>query len=210
MAKDSGTILLLGGLGVAAFGWYKGWFASFGFPGPAATPSTTITAAQLAAMQQAAAAAASGSGSSSGPSIPAVGTVVDAAGIAAQVAANDSYIVPSASAVSQAPTGYVMVGVADKSAAPAGVIYLRADIAKKNVDTANAAIDALNTAAQIQWEAQNAMNPGAFPAPTPQQPITAQTLQLKDLKSIVGLSGLGDFQRYVFTRTGRVRPVVVR
>jgi hypothetical protein len=43
MAKDSGTtILLLGGLGVAVYGYFQGWFASFGLaPAAAAAPVTT-------------------------------------------------------------------------------------------------------------------------------------------------------------------------
>lgn len=45
MSKDSSSaVLLLGGIGVAVYGYFQGWFASLGFS-PAASPSTAVTAA---------------------------------------------------------------------------------------------------------------------------------------------------------------------
>lgn len=41
MAKDNAsTILILGGLGVAVYGYFQGWFASFGLSAPVAAPAT--------------------------------------------------------------------------------------------------------------------------------------------------------------------------
>jgi hypothetical protein len=52
MAKDSGsTILILGGLGVAVYGYFQGWFSAFGLaPATTATaaPATTTTTAPTA------------------------------------------------------------------------------------------------------------------------------------------------------------------
>ena len=75
MAKDSGsTILILGAVGVAVYGWYQGWFASLlGTPAsassvPAATTAgaATPTAAPAAASTPASPAAPAGYG---GPSL---------------------------------------------------------------------------------------------------------------------------------------------
>lgn len=195
MAKDNSTLLILGALGVGGYFAYtqgmlddlliKIGIQPHGKPGTAAKQSTP----------------------------PAPGKVADTAGITKQVAAQDPYIVPSAAAVGQAPAGYVMVHVQDKAVAPSGVIYLRADLLQKNLDAANAVIAALNTAGKVQYDALlglSIQNPFTNPTPPtfiPATPLTAETLSLKDIKSIVGLSGLGEYQRHVYTRTGRYIPV---
>lgn len=186
MAKDNSTLLILGALGVGGYfaytqGMLDDLLVKFGIQ-PHGKPGTT-------AKQNAP---------------PALGKVADTAGIAKQVAAQDPYIIPSVASVSQPPTGYASIHVKDKSAAPVGVIYLRSDIAGKTLDAANQAIPVLNLQAKALWDGRLAINPdtaGAMPEPLPF--LTLDTLSLNDLKSIVGLSGLGEYRRHVYTRTGR-------
>lgn len=187
MAKDNSTILIIGALGVGGYFAYtqgmldpllvKLGIQPHGTPTPSSTPQNKTAAP------------------------PAPGAIADTAGITKQVAAQDPYIVPSAASVSQPPAGYVMVHVKDMKAAPAGVIYMRADIAQKNLDAANQAIPLLNLQAKAVWDTAVAMNPQtAGPMPTPLPALTLATLSFNDLKSIVGLSGLGDYQRFLYTR----------
>ena len=106
-----------------------------------------------------------------------LGTVVNSqADINAQAQSNLAYIIPSTSAVSQAPNGYVMMAATDTSVAPAGVFYLRNDIATKMIGidqlaakASGGAVPSMNDLAMPQYAAQN-----------PQQVLTA-----------TGMSGFG-------------------
>ena len=196
MAKDSstGTILLLGGLGVAVWGYFQGWFSSLGFaPAAAATTpgtTTTTTTTSTAANPPAATAAA-----------PKLGTVLtSAAQLAAQVAAGDAYILPGPTLISQPPTGYSLasdsnnaeVGYPATNTAP-GTFYVRNDVAAALVGVLNAAQVATHT------------GPGNVTTATLYQfPIQSLT-QLQQIMTAAGLSGLGGLAQYMYTRTGRVR-----
>ena len=222
MAKDSsGTIILLGGLGVAAYGYFAGWFNSiltqFGLPLPSGTAAatipttTTVTAAQLAALQAAAAAqgAASNVGAPVGPAaisptaglapLPALGTVLTtSAQLAGQVAAKDAYILPGPALISQAPAGYTLAtdAAAAEVGGGSGGFYLRNDVAAALLGVQNL----LATAAG-------------------QPPLSLATLytvpisnlaQLQTIMTAQGLSGhtrygMGDFARHMYSRTGRIR-----
>lgn len=217
MAKDNSTLILVGALGVGGyFAYTQGMLdpilVKLGFqPHGTPTPSGGTTGGTSTGGSSGSSSGTSTGGASTGATaVPPVGAVVNAAGIAAQVAAKDPYIIPSPTAVGQSPSGYVMIHVQDKTAVPAGVIYLRADLVQKNLDIANNDIAALNLASKLLYDsqvAQNAISPFTNPPPSPFipiTPVTTDTISLKDLKSISGLSGLGDYRRHVFTRTGRV------
>ena len=190
--EHSGTLLLLGAAAVGAYGWYAGWFTSLmpvttvapaapaqpsGTTNPVLNPNTQIVNAPSTA--------------------PPLGTIVtNANDQAAQVAANYTYIVPSAALVSQAPSGYAMVKVSNMAVAPAGVIYLRNDILQKDLATANAVINAANAATRATMQANQSAN--MF---SPQPLLDASSFTLADLSS--GVSGLGASRRY--SRSGGLR-----
>jgi len=192
MAKESstGTILLLGGLGVAVWGYFQGWFSSLGFTPAAAKPVTGTPAASTAATPPAATAAA-----------PKLGTILtSAAQLAAQVAAGDAYILPGPSLISSPPTGYTLatdsnnaeVGFAAGNTAP-GSFYLRDDVAAALVATINAGQLATQT------------GPGNVTTATLYQfPIQSLT-QLQQVMTGAGLHGLSGLAQYLYTRTGHVR-----
>lgn len=212
MAKDStGIILALGGAGLAYYGYTQGWFASLGFGTPAQVSAAGAafvggagaTPAMAAAQQQAAAQAAllnqlasqgkpTSTGAPVSSSVPALGTVVNTASdIAAQAGANLLYIVPGATMAGQAPAGYVLMAVTDRTAAPSGFVYLRADVANKFLNDSNGVIQQLN---QL-----NATNTGYIP----QALLTIASLSntpsadLSGVKAAItagGLSGLGAFE----------------
>lgn len=83
MAKETGTILLLGGAAVAIYGYFQGWFSGLTTktaPSPAPPPTTTAP------------------GTTGGPAntVPPMGTVVVSVPQAlAQVAAKDAYVMPN-------------------------------------------------------------------------------------------------------------------
>lgn len=175
MAKDStGTILLLGGAGLAAYGWYAGWFANF-LPATAASPAKTP--------------AAGGGSSSAPPPVPPLGTTVTTAADAlAQVAAKDPYILPTAPVYAQLiaalPAGYQVMTTTD-----AGGVLLRQDVyAAVSTDVAN--------------RISRAMSSGASGASV-QAAGLLTTEQIKQVMSNQGLSGLGDYRRHLAARTGR-------
>ena len=197
MARENGsTFLLLGAAAVAFYGYTQGWFSSlFG---------TTAAAATSTAAQQAAAAAAA---AAKGPVVPPVGTVLtNAADLAAQVAAKDPYILPGPALIGQAPAGYSlamdsMVGEVGGTGSAQGGFYVRNDVASALV----ALMNALQTATNVATGGVSA-------------PVTLETLyqypiqnlaQLKTVMSSAGLTGLGDYQRHMYTRTGRYRPARV-
>lgn len=179
MASNStGTIVLLGGVGVAIYGYMNNWFASMGFPYasavPVATPATVSKAAAAPPV-------------SSGP--PPLGTTVTTANDAlTQVAANDPYIIPDAptAAVLQAatPSGYSWITTTDR-----GPILLRSDVygaVQTNLtNTINRAIAAGAALTSVQAAGQTTLP------------------QIQTAMSTNGLSGLGDFRRHMFSRTGR-------
>ena len=190
MAKDStGTILLLGAAGLAFYGYTQGWFnallVSLGMPIPAGTinpngptiidtvTGKTLTPAQQAALT-AAAAAQTGSAATPAPTVPALGTTVtSAAQVAAQVGANDPYILPDATTYGaysvSPPMGYASFNLTDK-----GNVLLRQDVAN---------------AANLQ-------------VGTTSNPISLTDLQaLMSTKGLSG--GLGDYRRHLYSRTGR-------
>ncbi len=176
MAKDTGTILLLGGgAALLYYGYTQGWFSNlFGASAPAA--GSTLTAAQQAALLAAAANMNTGVPASATPpaAVPALGTTVtSAAQVAAQVAAKDPYILPDATTFGAysvtPPMGYASFSLTDK-----GNVLLRQDVA----DAANLLVG------------------------TTSNPISLTDLQA--LMSTKGLSGgLGDYRRHLYSRVGR-------
>lgn len=175
MAKDStGTILLLGGLGVAVYGYMNGWFNSF-LGGTstvlaAATPATPTTPATPAARP-----------------VPVLGTTVtNSTDALAQISANDPYVIPDAATFASMqtvlPSGWASVQTTDK-----GGVFLRPDV---------------YGAVQSVIQGRLARAAGA--------PVTSlQTAALTNLGEIQramtnqGLSGLGDFRRHMYARSGR-------
>lgn len=181
-----GMMLLLGAAAVGVYGYMQGWFDTLipaavlpksnptGTTNPITNPKTQIVNA---------------------PSTPpAVGVVVNSGNdVAAQAAAKVPYILPSNAIVSQAPSGYALVKVKDTGGVNSGFIYLRNDIAQKDIDSANAIVAQVNQAAKELWDVQYAMNPQtAGPMPTPVPPVDRDTLSLPDLKA--GVSGLGYYR----------------
>lgn len=180
MAKDStGTILLLGAVGVAVYGYTQGWFSQL-FGVTAIPGTTTLDASQTAAIKaQLAALAAQGTNppptaSPTPAAVPALGTTVTSAGqVAAQVAAKDPYILPDATTWGAysvtPPAGYSNFNLSDK-----GNVLLRQDVA---------------SLANLQVGA------------------TGNPIALTDLQGLMttkGLSGgLGDYRRHLYSRTGR-------
>jgi hypothetical protein len=188
MAHEGGggsTILLLGAAGVAIYGYFQNWFASFGFASTAAAATPAAPASTTPAASTA--------------SVPALGSVVhSAADVAAQVAAKDPYILPDNSVISQAPVGYVLAANSTpaETGTTNGQFYLRSDVA----DAVVALINAVNTAAG-RGASASLLTLYNFPI--------ANLAQLKTIMSSKGLTGLGDYQRHMYTRTGRYRPVRV-
>lgn len=184
---STGLIVMLGAAAVAIYGYTQGWFTSLTTV-PVTTPATGATQTSNPITNPATQIVNAPSSS-----VPPLGTIVNNGNdIAAQAAAHLAYINPSAAAVSQAPSGYTMVHVSDMSAAPSGVIYLRNDIAQKDLATANAVINAANQVAQVM-------------AATSGQPYVAQGLlslsdgsfKLANLQSgVSGLAGLGYYNPY--------------
>lgn len=172
MAKDGlSTILLLGGVGAAAYWAYsQGYLAQFGFAPAGAGPPVPAT---------------SGTPAPSGP--PPLGTpVTSAAAALQQVGANDAYILPDpatfAALQTALPGGYNWINTSDK-----GGVLLRPDV-----------YAAVNTF--IQARVQRATGG------SPQSITNASTPSLADIQGVMtqnGLTGLGDFRRHMFTRTGR-------
>ena len=116
-----------------------------------------------------------------------LGTVVNSsADINAQAAANLAYIIPSTSAVSQAPSGYTMIATQDASIAPAKVFYLRNDIADKLLSLDQAVANAANVAANLTHAAQVAV-PQMSDLGTSQYAVTSPA----DLLTFTGMSGFG-------------------
>jgi len=197
MAKDSTTtILLLGAVGVGVWGYFQGWFAQWGLA-PAA--SGALTAAQKAALAAAAAAQGAAAGTTTAAPavtpVPALGTTVtNANDVLRQVAANDAYILPDAATFAEfqgaLPGGYQTVTTSDK-----GQILLRPDV--------YAAVQTL-----IANNVSRASAAGAS-AQSIQNASQVSLANIQQTMSTAGLSGLGDYQRHVFSRTGRIRPVRV-
>lgn len=182
MAKgSSNTILLLGAAGVAVYGYMQGWFdsilSSFGVSAAAAPV--------IAANKPAAAPVVT-------PVPPLNTTVTNAADALRQVAANDAYVLPDAATFvsfqGALPGGYNTVTTTDK-----GQILLRPDVyaAVSGVlsNRVKRAADAGASATSIQNAGQTTL------------------AEIQTMMSTQGLSGLGDFQRHMGMRTGRVRPV---
>lgn len=180
MAKDStGTLLLLGAAGVGVYGYMNGWFTQWGF-GPGAVAVTP-------AAKQAAPA---------GPAIPAFGTIVHSlSDVAAQAAAKDLYIIPDAATISQAPSGYTLVKCSDMTACPGGALYVRNDAASALVATTNSVMGAVAQATGVPATPVTLANLYQFPI--------SDLSGLQSSIKTAGLSGMGDFQRYVYSRTGR-------
>lgn len=189
MAKDStGTLLLLAAAGVGVYGWMQGWFAQFGLsapgssPAPSPNPNTGTSSSGGATVKTPA-----------GPVVPALGTVIhNAADLAAQVAAKDAYIFPDNSLIGSPPVGYVMATDATGSETGSvdgkgvGTFYLRLDIAQAVLDV----INTINSAS------------GA-PVASLQDLYRSPVSNLKQIQGIMtakGLSGLGDYRRYLQSR----------
>ena len=116
---SSEMILLLAAAGAAVYGYFAGWFSSFGF-GPAAAAPATPAATP--------------------PPTPPLGTVLTATWqLAAQVAAGDKYILPGALLSTTPPTGYTIAIDAYKSETgnATGAFYLRNDVAAAAVSYVN-------------------------------------------------------------------------
>lgn len=186
MAKDN-TIILLAVGAAGVYAWYKGYLAQFGIPGPSSSSGTTLTAAQIAAIQQAQAAAGT---ASTTPSVPALGTTVtNASDALKQAAANDAFIIPDAATFSilQAapPAGYGWIMTTDK-----GGILLRPDV-----------LSAVQTA--ITNRVNRAVSQGAA-ASSIQQAGQVTLADIQQMMTTSGLTGLGEYRRHIFTRTGMV------
>jgi hypothetical protein len=173
MAKDStGTILLLGGVGALAYGYYAGWFAQFGLgpiASPAAVPASTPAASTVPAP------------------VPALGTVVHTTADAlAQIKANDAFILPDAAtfAALSGATSYQPITTTDN-----GQILLRPDV--------NSAVQSV-----ISGRVARASTEGAA-TQSIQNAGQVTLAQIQQMMTNSGLSGLGDFARHMFTRTGR-------
>jgi hypothetical protein len=200
-SENSGsTILLLGAAAVAVYGYTQGWFSKlFG----TTTTSTTQTAAQIAAAQAAtaqAAAAAAASAAQNSPILPPLGTILNnAPQIALQVAAKDKYILPGPALYSAAspPAGYTAAidALASEVGGGSGGFYLRNDIAAAVLATVNGLLQAQGL-------------PGLTLGTLTQFPIESLST-VNQIATSAGLSGLGDYQRHMYTRTGRYRPVRV-
>lgn len=199
MAKDStGILLLLGGAGVAYWGYTQGWFASFGLtpagtaaaPATNPTPNATITAAQAAAVLAAAQAAAAAASASAPP--PALGTTVTSAtDVLKQIGAQDPFVIPdaaTAAAIGAPPSNYGAVTTTDK-----GVVFLRPDV--------YSAVQNLISGRLAKIAAANAA--GTPVAATSIQNATNVTLaDIQSTMSLQGLSGLGawELNRHLATR----------
>jgi len=207
MAKDStGTILLVGVAGVGVYGYFAGWFnsilAQFGIAAPGATPATTslptqtVTPAQLAALQMAAqgGAAPMPGTTTAAAAVPALGTMVTTAAQAAQqAAANDPWIVFGGALIGTSPpANYQLFNTSDL-----GNIWVRNDI----VTAANAWLATQQAQANAACSAWALTNPNT---PCPASVPSMTLAQLQQIKTGAGLSGLGDYQRHVYSRTGRI------
>jgi len=216
MAKDSGgMLLLLGAAGVGVYGYMNGWFAQWGL-GPAATPlvgapagtipvsaaqaaalglpvgTSFITQAQWAALSSGSAAAGSGLPANAGTAttaVPSMGTTVtNATDALAQVAARDAYILPDpatfATLSASLPANYGTVITTDK-----GGVLLRPDV--------YAAVEALITNRLTRAAA------GGAAASSLQAAGQTTLSEIQQTMSSSGLTGFGDYRRYVFSRSGR-------
>jgi hypothetical protein len=174
MAKDSGTILLLGGAAALAyFGYTNGWFSSL-FPATAAAPPPPPPP----------------SGPPPPAPIPALGTTVTNANDAlAQVAANDAFILPDAATFttlqSALPSGYQVIQTTDH-----GGVLLRPDV--------YAAVQKLITNRVTRATSQGASTASIQAAGN----ITLGEIQ--STMTSAGLTGLGDYRWYLGMRGYRV------
>lgn len=177
MAKDTNMILLLGAAGVGGYLWYTGKLASFGLPGPSSTPATP-PAPPLTTAQQAnailAAQQAAGSGSgTNAPAVPALGTTVKSAADVAAQAAAKDAYILPDAATFTTFAQTPLNGYQAFSLTDYPNVLLRQDV----------------------WATANT-----------QVGSTGTPLSLKDLQALMtksGLSGLGDFRRHMFVRSGR-------
>lgn len=188
MAKDSGgTILLLGGLGVAVWGYFQGWFASFGFaPGAVGFDNTAAGRAAAAAAGPGSTSSAVSGGGTAAAGPPALGTHnVNAAQALQQVAANDAFILPDPATFAQLqaapPSNYGFIQTTD-----AGGVFLRPDV--------YSAVQTL-----IQARVAKASQAGAAASSLQ----AAGQVSLSDIQQMMtnqGLTGLGDYNRHLMTR----------
>lgn len=119
MAKSStGTILLLGGAGVAVYGYLNGWFSSLGLgPVVAATPAAAAQAATQGVILY-----VTPSGTLSSTPTPYSYNAGGSASVPAPVS-NPPYIVPAQNPVPAVPSGYTAVNTLDS-----GTVFLRNDV----------------------------------------------------------------------------------
>ncbi len=187
MAKDSSTLLLIGGISVAGYFAYTRGMLNQILPANLQYVDPAVAAAAAAAAASSAAARAAAAGTA--PVVPPLGTKVNSVADAlAQIKAGDMFVIPdSATFVALqgvVPGGYKPIGTTD-----VGNIYLRPDV--------------YDTVSQlIQGRLARATAAGADAASIQNAALTYMD-EIKLRISGAGLSGLGDFRRHMLTRTGR-------
>jgi hypothetical protein len=237
MAKDeTGTILLLGAVGVGIWGWLNGWFAQFGLNPPGAvapanlvsqpaTPSTlppnvlqTVAVACPAGWTPVTGGNCSLNTQLQGSlSVLPIGQVVSPAQAAAYNAQSAAFAASAAaSSAAAATTAAVPLGSTVTTSAQvaaqvaAGDAYILADPIAYNVPMMAPAISAGyslfpgSTDSSIIY-----LRPNVAAAVAAASPAPTTLAQIQAVMSTSGLSGLGDYQRYIYTRTGKFRPVRV-
>lgn len=179
MAKDSsGTIILLGAAAVGVYGYLNGWFTGlFGTTAAAvAAPVPTPVVVPTATAPT--------------PVPPLGTTVTNVSDALRQVAANDAYILPDAATFATLqtalPGGYNWIMTTDK-----GGILLRPDVYAA-VQTSISGLLARATAAGAATSSLQAAG-------------QVSLAQIQSIMASGGLSGFGDFQRHMASRTGRYR-----
>lgn len=188
MARDLGPILLIGGIGVAVYGYMNGWF-NFG----TTTTTTTTGGVPPPAPGTPAGTTQTNTAPASSSTPPPLGTVVTTTAQAnLQAAANDPYILPGSALQSVAPpAGYQFINTQDY-----GNIWARNDVAAAAINYQNAVAANVATANATVAQLQGLV----VPPPTPAPPFTLSMLQ--GIMKNSGLSGLGDYQRHLSTRMG--------
>ncbi len=178
---NTNMILLLAAAGVGVYGYMQGWFSGlFAAAAPAATTTTTAQLDPVTLTPNAAYVP------------PRLGTVVtNLTDALAQIAAGDAYVIPNAATFASIqaagfPSGYNVITTTDS-----GPVLLRPDVYSfvsttitNNVTNATKAGAA---AASIQTAGQTTM------------------AGIKQMMTLGGLSGFGQFRQYMATRTGRWR-----
>lgn len=164
---ETGTLLLLGGVGVLGYLAYtQGWLSSlFGSTATTTTGTTPLTPGT------------SGGTSTAATNIsgtPALGTPITSnSQVAMQVMANYPYIIPVTSSSAQKPGGYTLAADTNAAEAPTGQVWVRNDIA----------------VALLAWMNKNYANAPATIGTLFTLPVTLA--QIQSVMQTNGLSGMG-------------------